>query len=1173
MGEVYEASDGESGERVALKLVRDSHPGQINSLRREIHALSRLRHPGIVRICGHGVEEGLPWYAMDLTDGTTLDQYTARISDGRGQDPQARTASLPRSPASTLAFEGEPSPGASHQEAEFRRAANGALPSVLSLIRRLCVPLRFLHGEGLVHRDLKPSNVLVREDGRPILIDFGLITRFAGGRPQEEPEVIEGFEGTVYYAAPEQIRGEPVDARADLYSLGCILYELISGRPPFGSDDPRLVLWQHISKMPSSLSSRVDDVPPALDDLVGRLLAKDPADRIGYADDVARILQELGEQEEQEAAPRPRTYIYRSRLSGRDRELALIESWLDRLMQGRGSMLLVEGAEGIGKSRLAMEAGLRASRRGVRVIAGSCRGEIPFRGLKGALRTLADSCRDRGRDETERILGPRGPVLAAYEPALRDLPGQAEQGDPVPLPGHPGVLRANAYLLESLEQMAQGSSILLLIENLEASDELTTAFLEHFLRVAGDRPVPLSVMGTMRSGNDSLTPEVREHPAVLLQELLPLGAQAVGQLVGSALATEVSPSLATSLHEQTAGNPLLIEGYLRTAADAGLLHRSRSGDWSLPEPGATPATKTLPESLAAMTLAHMGTLSPDARHLARVVAVVGPDNRASLAAAVADLSDPSFLEALQELVRRGLLREEGDRLAFEQLPVREAIYRSLTAEERRDLHRRAAGFLTEGSESGEASWGLLAQHLLDADADPGKARECFLEAARQELSRNAHREAERHYRTFLTLADDDEVAATARTELARGALQPQGKLDEAEALLRDVIQNAENRSWDEVEAQALFKLATLRGIKGWHDDKAQLLERAIEKTSDVDLQLSSLDQLAQANRARGRLDEARQQLQQVIDRTGAGHPARASAWAALAGVSFTKGNLVESRRLCETAIREARRAGNAWTEGTSIANLATIARDEGNHRETCDLLEQSLQVLKATGDLAVLAQVQANVASSLAFVHRLEEALQASRAARRIAREAGLDALEARAMSQETEDNYLLGRVEAAWELLPQALERSRAPREPRQEAFLLVLEADMHRMVGDLNQVPDSLGKARAVIDEVGDPRLLSQYLKAKGRLALSQGHSAEAELHELERLDADNSGNAMIERDLRQLREAEERLQTGAPLVRGELPGDVTTELLAWMQEHGRNPAGQAPLSPRAPAPPPDE
>ena len=164
---------------------------------------------------------------------------------------------------------------------------------LLGLIQELCGPLTFIHARGIVHRDLKPSNILIRSNGTPVLMDFGLASRFAGSAGRESVDLEGEMRGTPAYMAPELLGGTAViDARSDLYSLGCILYEIVTGERLFAGATVEECVRSHLHRQPVP-PSELAAIPPRLNDLVLRLLAKNPRERIGHADDIAAILAEI----------------------------------------------------------------------------------------------------------------------------------------------------------------------------------------------------------------------------------------------------------------------------------------------------------------------------------------------------------------------------------------------------------------------------------------------------------------------------------------------------------------------------------------------------------------------------------------------------------------------------------------------------------------------------------------------------------------------------------------------------------------------------------------------------------------------------------------------------------------------------------------------------------------
>jgi len=261
MGFVCRGEDMETGKQAAIKTVPIPNQKQMASIRREIRALARISHPGVVKIIAEGIEGGLPWYAMEFHEGVTLRQYSAEFVWGDSDFSTAwaseevdlaiwkldnRSTSSPGgSQISNMIVDADTmddleeiprtKPSFPSENVEYERvpAASGSLMPVLTLINRLCRTLAFLHGEGIIHGDLKPENILVRPDGMPVILDFGLMTQIWSDASREALNADNVTGGTLRYIAPEQIKGELVDGRADLYSLGCILYELVTGHGLF----------------------------------------------------------------------------------------------------------------------------------------------------------------------------------------------------------------------------------------------------------------------------------------------------------------------------------------------------------------------------------------------------------------------------------------------------------------------------------------------------------------------------------------------------------------------------------------------------------------------------------------------------------------------------------------------------------------------------------------------------------------------------------------------------------------------------------------------------------------------------------------------------------------------------------------------------------------------------
>jgi serine/threonine protein kinase len=306
MGRILRGRDRLSGLSVALKTVRSQRRADAASLRREIVALSRMSHPGVVRFVAEGGWRGIPWMALELLEGRTvcdeIDLLWRKGPEGlfQAQHGRCRSEDLPTMPAHFRALRRSPVQATRNTPAV---AAGGRLHDVVGIAANLCSALDYVHGLGLVHRDVKPSNVFLGDDGRVTLLDFGLVCP-ARGEPGS-CESADSCVGTMEYAAPEQIRGEPVDARADIYSLGCMLYELVTGRRPVDATEPSALGERPRAPDPIRPSALVAGVPRPLEELVSAMLAKRPEDRPASAEIVGAALAAIAAGTVNEAAAQP----------------------------------------------------------------------------------------------------------------------------------------------------------------------------------------------------------------------------------------------------------------------------------------------------------------------------------------------------------------------------------------------------------------------------------------------------------------------------------------------------------------------------------------------------------------------------------------------------------------------------------------------------------------------------------------------------------------------------------------------------------------------------------------------------------------------------------------------------------------------------------------------------
>ncbi len=821
VGVVFRARHEKSGLLVALKTVRKRTTAHLSSVRREILALHRLSHPGIVRILDGGVADGRPWYAMELLSGVTLSQTIG------GSHADAST--IPSLTGPRVVERAEPGSGARRLRLP---AASGKLEELLTLFRLLCAPLAYLHGEGIVHRDIKPGNVFIRPDGTPVLMDFGLVGRWRGALGREILEETQTFGGTLVYMAPEQVRGEVGDARSDLYALGCTMYEAVTGMVPFEDFGASLGATEVGPVPPSEI---VLGVPRGLDELVLRLLAKDPRDRIGHADDVAQALAALGAGDwPRGALPRGRPYLYQPRLVGRARTLATMLEGVDSSRK-LGGLLLLGGESGIGKTALAAEVARLAYQREYEVVTSECpaatpgRTErslplLPFRPL---LRRIVEHCLANGKETTKSIVGPWQKLLAGIEPSFAQLSAQSDVPEPPGLPVAAALERLLGALSETIIAFAhESTALLLVIDDVHWADGLSLALLARLGAHENERAAGrLVLLGTYRSDEaGAWLPSLRELPRTLHVELDRLEPSNVSEMVADMLGIAQAPlDLATYVARESEGNPFFVGEYLRAALDAGLLYRDAEGRWQKYQQSSETAL-SLPHEVRALVERRLAALSPSARALLDVAAVIGHDIEPELLITLGERrlssrppSERELVSELSELAARHLLVETSrETLAFSHDTVRKVTYDSIAEDERRALH----GLVAEAIERDDAERGggsehaaVLAHHYRSA-GDFDKALDYLERAGEAALAQSAGAEAAHCFRDALELNRRMELGAPAprraRWESALGrALQGTGDLEAGKHHLERAVALF---GWKSARSAFGLALQTLLGV-------------------------------------------------------------------------------------------------------------------------------------------------------------------------------------------------------------------------------------------------------------------------------------------------------------------------------------------------------------------------
>ena len=537
-------------------------------------------------------------------------------------------------------------------EALIEEAPEHRLPleQVIGITKSVCLGLEFAHSEGIVHRDLKPGNVFLTAEGMAKIADFGLAVAVNVSRLTQEGMMV----GTPFYMPPEQAMGREVTPQADLYSLGAMLYEMVTGRPPFVGDTSVAIITQHIdSSPPISPTWHRADIPPSLEALIMQLLEKDPQRRPASAADVLQVLESIeagkaAEAVSEEAPTIDRGPLYRRVFVGRESELKQLQSAFDGAMSGNGALMMVVGEPGIGKTAICEQISTYATLRGGKPLVGHCYEEgslsLPYLAFVEAMRSyvLAREVKDLRKE-----LGTGAADVARIVSEIRER----LKVKPRP-PGDPEEERYR--LLQSvtsfLTNAAKVQPLLVVLEDLHDADKGTLDMLTYIARnLTGAR---LLIIGTYRdievdrahplSGALAELRRVATFDRVLLRGL---NADEVGRMMNAISGQELPWSLAELVHRQTEGNPLFVQEVLRYLREGGIA-TGDYGRWQTPD--LTRLEMSIPEGLRDVIGKRLSLLSPECNRLLSIAAVIGREFQLEVLQRVAGITDDELFAILRE---------------------------------------------------------------------------------------------------------------------------------------------------------------------------------------------------------------------------------------------------------------------------------------------------------------------------------------------------------------------------------------------------------------------------------------------------------------------------------------------------------------------------------------------
>jgi serine/threonine protein kinase/tetratricopeptide (TPR) repeat protein len=765
MGEVYKAEDTKLGRTVAIKLLSDAVHKNVAAKRRfikEAQSASALNHPNIITI--HAIEEteGLDFIVMEYVEGQTLRELIE---------------------------------------------SDGALPltKLLDVGTQVADALDAAHEIGLIHRDIKSANVLITRRGHAKVLDFGLakmVRTIAGGIDNEALTLMnltdEGTVlGTVAYMSPEQSRGEVLDTRSDIFSLGCVLYEAATRSLPFTGPSILAVMHAIATTDPPSPTRVRPELPREFDLIVERALAKDKERRYSSAAEMGAALRSLRATISGQWSGLPIVFdkdvIDSPSFSfvGRGPELERLEGYLQQAIDGTGRLVFITGEPGIGKTSLSDEFLRRARTRypGLLVSRGRCveqygTGEayLPFLDAIGAL------LEGPGRERLATLMRTYAPTWCTEMPAAFSSTGAFERLQQETIGATKE--RMMREMGDALGMFANASPVVLLLEDLHWADPSSVDLLRHICqRIGGHR---LLIAGTFRPEDiersnhplKSYKAEMQAHHLCEEIALGSLGREHIAEYLNATFTpNDFPPELASLIHDKTEGHPLFATNLLQYLGERGDIAKVNA-HWTLVRPLAAMDLEA-PESVRSMIGKKMDTLEQEERRTLQYASVEGTEFLSIIVASLLGVDEVDLEERLAHLEKtHRLIETRGEeelpdgslttRYRFSHALYQNFLYGDLVNKRRTMLHQQAGEQLVR--HYGKRAPQIATQLALHFEwgRDFARAIEHLIQAGDNATKLYANAEAAEHYTHALGLVErlraDERAETLVKLYQKRGAV-------------------------------------------------------------------------------------------------------------------------------------------------------------------------------------------------------------------------------------------------------------------------------------------------------------------------------------------------------------------------------------------------------------------
>ena len=957
-GLVYKARDTVLNRVVAVKILKSAVTSEeaYSRFMTEAQAVAKLNHPNIVSIHDIGKEDGKQFFVLEFVDGESLRDLMQTYPEGKCD-----------------------------------------IQTVLRIGMDVCSALQYAHSEKVLHRDIKPENVMITKDGTAKLMDFGLAKMIGQPGVTQEGVIV----GTVAYVAPEVALGKSVDARSDLYSLGAVLYEALTGKPPFQGDDPIKVIFGHIHDIPVSLSKLNPNVPQALSDCVLKLLQKEPEKRFQSAEDLFKALRGITEEFLRETlvpahkpgivVPVPRPLAVREiQLIDRVEEMNLLRQAVDRAVRGEGGLVFLYGEAGIGKTRLARELGAYARLRGMKMLYGRCPALFRMDGVPPYVlwnEVVKDYLQNCTPEQLYKVIGYYPAEVCKLVPEVRQKLGTFPQSLPIS-PEH-----ERDRLFEAVSQLiiniSKEAPLLVVLDDLQWTDQSSLLMLHYLAR--GVSKESLLLLGDYRDTDideaHALSPVLTELNRERLFQSIQLKRMSlndISEMIRQILEQdEVPREFCELVYEKTRGNPFFAEEVIRSLKEEEVIYRD-GNKWKIREISRI----EFPKTVKSVIKARISRLDEECQNVLTTASFVGNDFSFEALRGATGVEEDKLLELLEKMLETGLIKEKlirgEDVFSFADVVVRDVVHEEVSLLRHKKLHNSVGCALERVyAQNIDEHLGELAYHFLEA-GDKEKVLDYFLRAGERAAKVYANGEVVSYLQSALGLLENREGELRKKAcvlERLGDTKKLTGEYDTGVKYWTDALLLWEQLDEKETTAALHRKMANVfwsnlgnrERAREHHQKALEILEAEAESVELARLYEDMAAMICMG--ATGNLTEARSWAEKAVElakRLNA-HEVIARSYTSLGEILGMSGERKKAAECMDKALRMALDNGYLDTALWIYTDAGFLPPEQ--HEKTLEYLEKGLELAKKVGDLSFVSWIGTNLAMGYIAMGNMDKAV------------------------------------------------------------------------------------------------------------------------------------------------------------------------------------------------------